>query len=399
MSSDPHFRAATPAERAGAQPRPWPLVDTFIPKEGIHFEYREYLYRARALVIVALADAISMSLVCFALFLARDRLTPLETAPLFLAVAAAGLFGIPFIMRHTGSLQIGGNLYGLSATLALLTLIAITGGMAQSPLVPWWPLIIFFCFLIAGWKTAVRWAAIGLALWLIATLSDTAGLTLSLLPDDTLEDSFRYSTVMAGLVMLAILWFLDFYQKSHLSRLQRERDNALFAAAHDPLTGLNNHKQFEQKLLRLMQHYRVAGGLHGLVLIDLDGFQGINDRLGHKDGDKLLMAIAGRLRQGIRHGDFCARLGGDKFGVLLYDLREPADLRPIVDKLHRAITTPTALDDGTEIAVGASMGVALLPEDGDSVESLLDSADLAMSRARANNQPYCFFGDIPRQPA
>jgi len=118
-----------------------------------------------------------------------------------------------------------------------------------------------------------------------------------------------------------------------------------------------------------------------LLFLDLDGFKEVNDSLGHEAGDRVLSAVARRVERSVRERDLVARMGGDEFTVLLADLPRPEDGETVARHLLRRIGEPYDLD-GVSVRVGASIGVAVFPEDGRDVDELLSRADTAMYRAK-----------------
>jgi diguanylate cyclase (GGDEF)-like protein len=149
----------------------------------------------------------------------------------------------------------------------------------------------------------------------------------------------------------------------------------------DSLTGLPNRRGFELPVGRVLAQH--AGGPHKLALlfVDLDGFKSINDRHGHAVGDALLQVVASRLAAGMRRGDLVCRHGGDEFVCLLPNLDSEKRAIALAADLRHAITQPCALG-GHQVTVGASIGVAVYPRDGDNLRSLLHSADGAMYKAK-----------------
>jgi diguanylate cyclase (GGDEF)-like protein len=155
-------------------------------------------------------------------------------------------------------------------------------------------------------------------------------------------------------------------------------------ARFDTLTGLPNraflHDQTEAALAALKRR-----GPFATLFVDLDDFKQVNDTLGHTCGDALLCAVADRLRSVVRGSDMVARFGGDEFVVLQYplgDLDESAALaEQIVDVLGRAFQI-----NGHQIVVGASIGIAVAPRDGDSADLLLKNADMALYRVKLNGR-------------
>ena len=162
--------------------------------------------------------------------------------------------------------------------------------------------------------------------------------------------------------------------------------SAVEQAMHDPLTGLPTRRLF---------HRRIDGGLaeHGqlaLLMVDLDRFKAVNDTLGHPVGDTLLNLVAKRLRAMLREADGVARLGGDEFALVIAPPPETEALaqlgRRIVDVLSRPY-----LVHGHLVNVGASVGIAIAPEDGSDSGQLLAHADLALYHAKQSGRGTCCF--------
>jgi diguanylate cyclase (GGDEF)-like protein/PAS domain S-box-containing protein len=168
-----------------------------------------------------------------------------------------------------------------------------------------------------------------------------------------------------------------------ISERRRGEEQLTYLAYHDPLTGLPNRILVEQQLdLALARARRVAGAV-ALMFVDLDDFKEVNDRLGHASGDRLLTAVATRLRSVLRDSDLLARQGGDEFLVLLADLSgDPTSAAENVgSKMLRALREPFVVG-GSRLRTGASIGVSLYPDDADDTEALLRHADAAMYLAK-----------------
>jgi diguanylate cyclase (GGDEF)-like protein/PAS domain S-box-containing protein len=153
------------------------------------------------------------------------------------------------------------------------------------------------------------------------------------------------------------------------------------AARHDALTGLANRVLFRERVdeasLRLAQGEQFA-----VLCVDLDRFKEVNDTLGHPQGDRLLVEVAGRLKSALRPSDTIARLGGDEFAVVLSNIRQPEDAERLASRLVDEIGAPYLLN-GQVAAIGASIGVAVAPRDGVDHEAILRAADLALYEAKA----------------
>ncbi len=162
--------------------------------------------------------------------------------------------------------------------------------------------------------------------------------------------------------------------KAHQKELERQ-------ALHDALTGLPNRRLLIDRLHQSLAQARRSSGQVAVAFADLDGFKAVNDRLGHEAGDDLLVTIGQRMQASIREGDTVARLGGDEFVLLLVGLGSTGEVAGTLERILDEVAKPIPLR-GDIARVGASIGVALYPEDGDDAESLLQHADMAMYEAK-----------------
>ena len=149
----------------------------------------------------------------------------------------------------------------------------------------------------------------------------------------------------------------------------------------DVLTGLPNRRLFQDRLHVAIAHVHRHGGRLAVMFLDLDLFKRINDTLGHGIGDKVLQETARRLETCLREGDTVARLGGDEFVILLPDLERVEDLPKMAERVISVVRMPFTVD-AHELYVTTSVGIAVYPEDGAGVETLLKNADTAMYRAK-----------------
>jgi diguanylate cyclase (GGDEF)-like protein len=171
---------------------------------------------------------------------------------------------------------------------------------------------------------------------------------------------------------------------------QREAERLDRLAQYDELTGLANRSLFQDRLARALAWARRHDRLVAVMLLDLNGFKAVNDRLGHSAGDRLLNIIAGRLAGRLRETDTIARLGGDEFALLIENLAKPEHAALVARKLLDTVTPPVVLGD-QQVSVTASLGVALYPRDGGDAAELLREADRAMYRAKAEGGNLCRF--------
>lgn len=164
-----------------------------------------------------------------------------------------------------------------------------------------------------------------------------------------------------------------------------------YQAMHDALTDLPNRILLFDRIRQLIAQSKREGEEFALIFFDLDRFKLINDSLGHKAGDELLVTFARRVENEIREEDTLARIGGDEFVLLLQGLSGPNDVIHIVTKLLDGLKKPLTLA-GREIVISTSMGIAIYPQDGETPDDLLTNADLAMYKAKqAGADQFHFF--------
>ncbi|MBI2308384.1 MAG: GGDEF domain-containing protein [Rhodocyclales bacterium] len=152
-------------------------------------------------------------------------------------------------------------------------------------------------------------------------------------------------------------------------------------AHHDALTGLANRIPLFDRIGHAQQWARRHGTGFAVLLIDLDGFKTVNDTLGHDAGDHLLIAVARRLNDCVRAADTVARIGGDEFVVLVEECGDRDTVKALAEKIVGALRRPVVINEG-EVTIGASVGIALWPEHGDTPQRLLNAADQAMYSAK-----------------
>lgn len=219
----------------------------------------------------------------------------------------------------------------------------------------------------------------------------------------------RSTAVILGLV-LAALGGLSAFQ----FRLVRQADRLLaaqevdrlrheaqmrFHAHHDHLTGLPNRASFTRRLAEVLAQAGRRQRHGGLLFIDVDGFEQLNDSRGHDTGDALLKQVSHRVGACLREGDLLFHMGGDEFGVIVGEIESAQDLARIAGRIVAELGRPTPLGDD-EVPVGASIGIALFPDDGETPQVLLRHADAAMVRAQqAGRGRYAFFRDEASQAA
>jgi diguanylate cyclase (GGDEF)-like protein len=155
-----------------------------------------------------------------------------------------------------------------------------------------------------------------------------------------------------------------------------------YLETHDALTGLANRAYFREFTRRTMGYARRYGSKLAVLTINLDYFDRVNENLGHATGDLLLQSVASRLKNCVRGSDIVARFGGDDFAVVLTSLSSRDDAALVARKIIELITRPHEVAGSGEIYVTPSIGVSIFPDDGETPDGLLRSADVALHRVK-----------------
>lgn len=166
----------------------------------------------------------------------------------------------------------------------------------------------------------------------------------------------------------------------------RTEEEIRFLAYHDALTGLPNRILLADRLRQAIARAARDDTLVAVCYLDLDRFKFFNDTWGHTVGDEILVQVAGRLRDSLRGSDTVARLGGDEFLVLIGGIADRQEMPAALARLLGTVSQPVVLEDGAEIRISASAGVALFPRDGEEPDVLLRHADQAMLLAKQSGR-------------
>ncbi|BBL70560.1 hypothetical protein MoryE10_11660 [Methylogaea oryzae] len=193
------------------------------------------------------------------------------------------------------------------------------------------------------------------------------------------EHSYHETRVIESL--LSVLSMAAVY----CHRITNKIDELQFYAIHDPLTQLYNRRHFNEILSYEIGRAERHQHTFAVLIIDLDNFKDINDSFGHQTGDSALIGIAETLRASLRNGDLAARIGGDEFAVILPET-ENDGAEIVGEKICAAISRKKFTACGKHFSITASIGLAAFPNNGNTSESLLASADIAMYKAKSSGK-------------
>lgn len=202
-----------------------------------------------------------------------------------------------------------------------------------------------------------------------------------------IEDSAAPIRNPDGQIIGAVMVFHDVTER----KIAQNRLNHI--AFHDELTGLPNRTLFQKNLSQALSNADQTQQPVAVLFMDLDRFKNINDSLGHGIGDEALVIVAKRLKNCVRDSDTVSRIGGDEFTAVIENLNSSQNAKAVASKIIEALDKPFYID-GQELRVSTSIGIAIYPQDGKDMETLLKNADTAMYHAKScgrNNYQYYDF--------
>jgi diguanylate cyclase (GGDEF)-like protein/PAS domain S-box-containing protein len=179
-----------------------------------------------------------------------------------------------------------------------------------------------------------------------------------------------------------------------ISQVRRSEEQLAHLAHYDPLTELPNRLLLQSRLEHALDHARRNGNRVAVLFINLDHFQMVNDSLGHRAGDLLLLETSRRLRTRVRCEDTLGRLGGDEFLLILESVTSPDTAAEAAQFILSALETPFRFGGETELYIAASIGISMFPDNGQTANELLRDADTALHQAKAQGRNrFCFYTD------
>jgi diguanylate cyclase (GGDEF)-like protein len=281
----------------------------------------------------------------------------------------------PMVVFHLSRLTIAIAGAGL-----VLFSMDVRGSVTQFDRIPW------------RWSIAIVLAGVAILMLdtVITEIAQSAGRHVSFVPQLRRGLSLRL-TAVGSLLSLAPIWVIGLDSSLVLAPLLVITTGLVFAstrraheraheAGHDVLTGLPNRRTFADQLLDACGGFGAPTN-GALLVMDLNGFKEVNDRLGHEAGDAVLVAFSERLRASLPPNAMPARLGGDEFATLLTWSKGGPVISGLISDLHRRLAEPLTVQ-GFPLSVGVSIGVARIPEDGRTADELFRAADIAMYRSK-----------------
>ncbi len=166
--------------------------------------------------------------------------------------------------------------------------------------------------------------------------------------------------------------------------LEEQIEHNKYLALHDALTGLPNRRLFQDRLEIALERARRGRVRAALLMVDLDRFKQVNDTLGHHVGDLLLVRVAALFNARMRRSDTVARTGGDEFSIVLEGPTSAAEAEIVAHSLLEMLTDPIELE-GHSVRIGASLGIAIFPDDARDIETLCVAADVRMYYNKREN--------------
>ena len=211
------------------------------------------------------------------------------------------------------------------------------------------------------------------------------------LPDGRAERVAEDLSVLA-LALESEIWEREILQEQ-LNLVKAQEKVARHTAFHDPLTGLPNRALFNDRLEHSLELAKRHGWTLAVMFLDLDTFKAINDTYGHDAGDSVLHTISTRLKANTRSDDTVCRYGGDEFLFLLMEVKNKQAVEKIAQSLLKIIQQPCIVkkcDSVIRLSITSSMGISMYPQDGETADDLIKSADKAMYKSKKTKSGYSF---------
>ncbi len=214
-----------------------------------------------------------------------------------------------------------------------------------------------------------------------------------------------------GLMRWVAVWVHDFYDDNDnpvqqvgmiqdITERKATEEYINNLAFYDPLTQLPNRRLLQERIKHGIEIDHRTGSQIAVLMMDLDKFKAVNDSLGHAAGDELLKQVAERIKSRLREVDTIARLGGDEFVIVMEDVTHDEYIAHVANNVIHVLSQPFMLYQHHEVHIGISIGIAIHPQHGDSVEELMDNADTALYHAKDQGRGcFAYFSETLTQKA
>jgi diguanylate cyclase (GGDEF)-like protein len=210
-------------------------------------------------------------------------------------------------------------------------------------------------------------------------------------PGDPILERLLPIALFSGLAIVIFAWLAYVHVTRVTDNMLRSEERAQHLAGHDTLSGLPNRMRFTEHLTALLARCETDGGGLAVLFVDLDKFKEVNDTYGHAAGDLVIVGCAERMARQLRANDILARFGGDEFAIIQTNVKTAHDAELLAARLIQAIRPAFQIGEA-EAYVGASIGVALAPDNATNAAELMRLADIAMYRAKNEGRNRaCFF--------
>lgn len=362
----------------------WMRVCTGVSTDGALDEDH---YRQRILVMVSAAWLLAV--------LALTVITPLAielsdagrtAARLLFFVTGGGVVVSMLILRLAKDRALALNVMLLIFAGEFAAACLFFGG-SQSPTYVLLLLVPLLAAIAGSVALACTWGVGVLAFGGALLVAESAGVefTQIIKPENHLFANFLSQAATAVCIVSILIIYAE-TNKMLREDLQASNAELEHLSSHDQLTRLPNRRFYDDRMTLALERSSARGSMTGLLFIDLNGFKQINDTYGHGVGDRLLIAVAQRLRGALRETDLVARIGGDEFAAVLEDVQSTDELMHIASKLSQAIEQPLSVRQH-QLEFSASIGISVFPTDGRQKSELEEQADKAMYFAKKRDVP------------
>lgn len=296
------------------------------------------------------------------------------------------ILGLLLFYKFFGNLLLCSNIAIVLLIGLLTTGTLIAGGPVDSGFGLLFCIPGVLAFSVYGFRFGVYWSCANFLILCLLILVERSQYPMPQIIDEAIYLGFTNGHLLSSFcVVSAIIGAYELNNTNLTKRLNLHNQRYRHMATHDPLTGLGNRTLFEEHLDSVFEHAKEFQQKFAVVLIDLDKFKPLNDNYGHNIGDKVLITIGERLREGLREQDFISRLGGDEFILVVENIRHEQQIIGLIEKLQKLLEQPLH-EIGLEDTVSASMGYAIYPDHSQTSEGLISLADDSMYNSKRRKQ-------------